>query len=64
MAKREEMWERLGGTVDVLIIGGGINGAGIARDASRRGLKVAMLEMNDLASGTSSASSKLVHGGI
>ena len=64
MAKREEMWERLGGTVDVLIIGGGINGAGIARDASRRGLKVAMLEMNDLASGTSSASCKLVHGGI
>ena len=64
MAKREEMWERLGGTVDVLIIGGGINGAGIARDASRRGLKVAMIEMNDLASGTSSASSKLVHGGI
>lgn len=64
MATRQEMWERLGGTVDLLVIGGGINGAGIARDASRRGLKVALVEMNDLASGTSSASSKLVHGGI
>lgn len=64
MTTRKEMWERLGGTVDLLIIGGGINGAGIARDASRRGLKVALVEMNDLASGTSSASSKLVHGGI
>jgi glycerol-3-phosphate dehydrogenase len=58
------MWERLGGTVDVLIIGGGINGAGIARDAARRGLKVAVVEMADLAGATSSASSKLVHGGV
>ena len=49
---------------DVLIIGGGINGAGVARDASLRGLKVALVEMNDFASGTSSRSSKLVHGGI
>ena len=64
MPRREEMWERLGGTVDVLIVGGGINGAGIARDAARRGLKVALLEMDDLASGTSSSSSKLIHGGI
>ena len=64
MATRSEMWERLGGTVDVLVIGGGINGAGIARDAARRGLKVAVVEMNDLASGTSSRSSKLVHGGL
>lgn len=64
MTIRKEMWERLGGTVDLLIIGGGINGAGIARDAAKRGLKVALVEMNDLASGTSSSSSKLVHGGI
>ena len=64
MPTRQEMWERLGGTVDVLIIGGGINGAGIARDAARRGLKVALVEMGDLACGTSSSSSKLVHGGL
>lgn len=49
---------------DLLIIGGGINGAGIARDASMRGLKVALIERNDFASGTSSKSSKLIHGGI
>ncbi len=63
-AVRQEMWERLGGTVDVLVVGGGINGAGIARDAARRGLRVALVEMNDLAWGTSSRSSKLVHGGL
>lgn len=61
---RQQMWDRLEGTFDVLIVGGGINGAGIARDAAKRGLSVAMVEMNDLASGTSSNSSKLVHGGI
>src|SRR5215470_9014361 len=49
---------------DLAIIGGGINGAGIARDAAGRGLKVVLLEQNDLASGTSSASSKLIHGGL
>jgi glycerol-3-phosphate dehydrogenase len=49
---------------DVLIIGGGINGCGIARDASGRGLKVFLAEQNDLASGTSSASTKLIHGGL
>lgn len=64
MPTRQEMWERLGGSVDVLVVGGGITGAGIARDAARRGLKVALVEMRDLASGTSSTSSKLVHGGI
>lgn len=58
------MWDRLSGPVDVLIIGGGITGAGIARDAARRGLKVALAEMNDLAFGTSSRSSKLIHGGL
>jgi glycerol-3-phosphate dehydrogenase len=49
---------------DIAIIGGGINGAGIARDAAGRGLRVVLLERNDLASGTSSASSKLIHGGL
>ncbi len=49
---------------DLLIIGGGINGAGIACDAAGRGLKTALLESNDFASGTSSRSSKLIHGGL
>lgn len=49
---------------DLLIIGGGITGAGVARDAAMRGLKVALVEAQDFASGTSSRSSKLVHGGI
>ena len=50
--------------VDLLVIGGGINGVGIARDAAGRGLKVALVEKDDLASHTSSASTKLVHGGL
>ncbi|WP_430511191.1 glycerol-3-phosphate dehydrogenase [Pannonibacter phragmitetus] len=50
--------------VDLFIIGGGINGCGIARDAAGRGLSVALAEMNDLASATSSASTKLFHGGL
>jgi len=49
---------------DLLIIGGGINGAGIARDAAGRGLSVLLVEKNDLAAATSSASSKLIHGGL
>ena len=49
---------------DLLVIGGGINGAGIARDAAGRGLSVALAEKDDLASHTSSASTKLVHGGL
>ena len=49
---------------DLLIIGGGINGAGIARDAAGRGLKVLLCEKDDLASHTSSASTKLIHGGL
>lgn len=51
-------------TFDVLVIGGGITGAGVALDAASRGLKVALVEARDLASGTSSKSSKLVHGGL
>lgn len=49
---------------DIVIIGGGVNGCGIARDAAGRGLKVLLVEKSDLASGTSSASTKLVHGGL
>lgn len=49
---------------DIAVIGGGINGCGIARDAAGRGLSVLLLEQGDLAAGTSSASSKLIHGGI
>lgn len=49
---------------DVIIIGGGVNGTGIARDAAGRGLRVLLLEQNDLASGTSSGSTKLFHGGL
>ncbi len=50
--------------VDLLVIGGGINGAGIARDAAGRGLSVLLVEQDDLASHTSSASTKLIHGGL
>lgn len=49
---------------DLAIVGGGINGCGIARDATGRGLSVVLLEQDDLASGTSSASTKLIHGGL
>ncbi|HEX7390971.1 MAG TPA: glycerol-3-phosphate dehydrogenase, partial [Acidiphilium sp.] len=50
--------------VDLLIVGGGVNGAGIARDAAGRGLSVLLVEQDDLASHTSSASTKLIHGGL
>ncbi len=50
--------------VDIFVIGGGVNGTGIARDAVGRGYSIALAEMNDLASGTSSAATKLVHGGL
>jgi glycerol-3-phosphate dehydrogenase len=49
---------------DLAVIGGGVNGAGIARDAAGRGLRVLLVEQNDLAAGTSSASTKLIHGGL
>ena len=49
---------------DLAIIGGGVNGTGLARDAAGRGINVLLVEMNDLGSGTSSASSKLIHGGL
>src|SRR5688572_21196500 len=50
--------------VDLLVVGGGINGAGIARDAAGRGLNVVLAEQGDLGCATSSASSKLIHGGL
>src|SRR6476469_406632 len=49
---------------DLAVVGGGINGAGIAYDAAGRGARVLLLERGDLASGTSSASTKLIHGGL
>src|ERR1700730_10889403 len=49
---------------DVLVIGGGITGAGVALDAASRGLKTALVEKDDFASGTSSKSSKMIHGGL
>ncbi len=52
------------GAVDVVVVGGGINGAGIARDAAGRGLAVILCEKGDLAEGTSSRSGKLIHGGL
>src|SRR3954471_13632638 len=55
---------RLDGTFDLLVIGGGIYGAWTAYDAALRGLSVALVEARDWAAGTSSASSKLIHGGL
>ena len=62
---RAAAWQRLdGGAVDVLVVGGGVTGAGIALDAVTRGLSTALVEARDFASGTSSRSSKLIHGGL
>src|SRR5436853_1839719 len=52
------------GELDLLVVGGGITGAGAALDAATRGLRVGLVEAHDLAAGTSSASSKLIHGGL
>lgn len=62
---REQARSQLaGGTFDLLIVGGGITGAGIARDATLRGFSVALVERDDFAGGTSSRSSRLIHGGV
>jgi hypothetical protein len=62
--KRREEEGRVPAACDLAIVGGGINGCGIARDAAGRGLAVYLCEMDDLASGTSSQSTKLIHGGL
>ncbi len=65
MSLRDDLLVRLATQpFDLLIVGGGIVGAGIARDAAMRGLKVALIEQGDFASGTSSKTSKLIHGGL
>jgi glycerol-3-phosphate dehydrogenase len=62
---RQTALQRFGNeTFDLLVIGGGITGAAVARDAASRGLKVALVERRDFAWGTSSRSSKLIHGGL
>lgn len=64
-AQRERAWRALGDrTYDVVVIGGGVTGAGVALDAVSRGLSVALVEARDLASGTSSRSGKIFHGGL
>ena len=64
-SRRAAAAEQLAGeTLDVLVIGGGIVGAGVARDAAMRGLRVGLVEQHDLAFGTSSRSSRLLHGGL
>jgi glycerol-3-phosphate dehydrogenase len=61
---REKLWSQLDREFDLIVIGGGITGAGILREASRAGLRAVLFEQGDFASGTSSRSSKLVHGGL
>src|SRR3954470_562513 len=64
-SKRAETWSRLTeATLDLLVIGGGIVGSGVARDAAMRGLRVGLIDQHDFASGTSSRSSRLLHGGL
>lgn len=64
IARREAIKQLQGEPFDLLVIGGGITGTGIAQDAASRGLKVALIERGDYAIGTSSRSSKLIHGGL
>ena len=61
---RQQAWAELNQPWDIIVIGGGITGAGILREAARANLRVLLLEGRDFASGTSSRSSKLVHGGL
>ena len=62
---RDEAWNRLESeTLDVLVIGGGIVGAGVVRDAAMRGMRAGLVEQHDFAEGTSSRSSRLLHGGL
>ncbi len=61
---RDQVWSEITQPWDIIIVGGGITGAGILREAARRGWRVLLVEANDFGSGTSSRSSKLVHGGF
>jgi glycerol-3-phosphate dehydrogenase len=61
---RDEVWSRLGGEWDLIVVGGGITGAGILAEAARKGVRALLVEAKDFASGTSSRSTKLVHGGL
>jgi glycerol-3-phosphate dehydrogenase len=61
---RDEAWSQLDGPWDLIVVGGGITGAGILREATRVGLRALLVEASDFGSGTSSRSSKLVHGGL
>ena len=64
IGRKEKLQKIASDTYDLIVVGGGITGAGIALDASSRGLKVLLLEKGDFASGTSSKSTKLIHGGL
>jgi glycerol-3-phosphate dehydrogenase len=64
LTRREKLRRLATDDLDLLVIGGGINGAGIAREAALRGLRTALVDKGDFASGTSSRSSKLIHGGL
>ncbi|MHB8146933.1 MAG: glycerol-3-phosphate dehydrogenase/oxidase [Vulcanimicrobiaceae bacterium] len=64
MHARESAWQRIAGPWDLLVIGGGITGAGILHEAASHGLRALLVERGDFASGTSSRSSKLIHGGL
>ena len=64
MRARAEIWQSISKPWDLLVIGGGITGAGILREAARLGLRALLVEQRDFAWGTSSRSSKLVHGGL
>lgn len=62
--REQKIKDVLSREIDLLVIGGGITGAGIALDAKTRGLNTVLIEMQDFAAGTSSRSTKLVHGGL
>src|SRR5829696_9711514 len=64
MNQRDDRWDQLAGPWDVLVIGGGITGAGIFREAVRAGLRTLLVEQRDFAWGASGRSSSLVHGGL
>jgi glycerol-3-phosphate dehydrogenase len=63
-SRQEALRDMSGDELDILVIGGGVTGAGIALDAATRGLRVGVVEAQDWGAGTSSRSSKLVHGGL